>query len=389
LTGYFRAYNNAGILISRIAPIPVTLAPHGRRELTVGDAYDPMYVGYIGYIVFESDLDAVAGYSKFYVEGRYRAAVPAISEINTGDIYISHIASDSRWETEISLVNTTSSKKDFTIEFDDGQVIGQSLDGNAHKKFTIRALLGGPLEEPQPDIYSAVIKGANGVIGLELFTNEAGNKMSGVLLNGDTSTRIYYPHTTNKNGWETGIVAYNPSDTECDINITPYTEDGLPLPAQSRSIIPRGKYIGAATVEDLNLPEDTAWFRIDATSPITGFELFARPNLLAGYGCVGISGKEGVFAKLEKDGWTGIAFVNIGDSAARISLTAYDDDGNDVAAETVVLDGHAKKVGVASALFKEDISGATHVTYSADEEIVGFQLNASSDDMMLDALPGM
>ncbi|MEA2038908.1 MAG: hypothetical protein U9N82_03640, partial [Thermodesulfobacteriota bacterium] len=216
LNGVFRAYNNAGGYISE--DITVDLAPHSRREITVGDEFtDPAY---IGYIVFESDLGAVAGYSKFYVEGYYRVAVPAVSEINTNDIYISHIASDSDWETVITLLNTTSSRKDFIVEFDDGQTMEMFIYANGRRTFTIRRLLGG---QPQPDIHSAVIKGANGVIGLELFTNNAGNQMSGVLLNGDTSTSIYYPHTASEGGWATGIVAYNPSDTDCDITITPYT----------------------------------------------------------------------------------------------------------------------------------------------------------------------
>ena len=32
---------------------------------------------------------------------------------------------------------------------------------------------------------------------------------------------------------------------------------------------------------------------------------------------------------------------------------------------------------------------AGYVAYTSDREIVGFQLNGSSDGMMLDALPGM
>ena len=99
----------------------VTLAPHGRREITVGDEFASP--ADIGYIIFESSSDAVAGYTKFYIEGRYRVAVPTVpdSEINTNDIYISHIASDSNWFTGASLLNTTSSPIELTIEFNDGQ----------------------------------------------------------------------------------------------------------------------------------------------------------------------------------------------------------------------------------------------------------------------------
>jgi len=46
-------------------------------------------------------------------------------------------------------------------------------------------------------------------------------------------------------------------------------------------------------------------------------------------------------------------------------------------------------VNLAENLFSQDISAATYIGYSADSEVVGFQLNGSSDGMMLDGLPGM
>jgi hypothetical protein len=144
-------------------------------------------------------------------------------------------------------------------------------------------------------------------------------------------------------------------------------------------------------VQDLDLPEGTAWFRIVASSPITGFELFGTNdgNQLGGYTGVGISGTDGVFAKTEKDGWTGIAFVNIENSPATVTMTAYDDTGNVIDTETVTINAYAKVVNVAPNLFSQDISNATYISYSSNGEVVGFQLNGSSDNMMLDALPGM
>jgi archaellum component FlaF (FlaF/FlaG flagellin family) len=248
----------------------------------------------------------------------------------------------------------------------------------------IKDLFGG---QPQPDIKSAVITNASGVIGLELFCS--GNQLSGILLKDDTTTRIYYPHLASDAMWWTGIVAYNSSASASTITITPYNDGGTSLTPQSLPISGQGKYIGV--VAGLNLPVDTAWFQIEATSPITGFELFGTwdGNQLGGYTGVGISGKEGAFAKLEKDGWTGVAFVNTGNSTASILLTAYDDNGNAITTETIGLAGHAKMVDMAPNLFTQDISNATYVTYSSDLDVVGFQLNSSSDNMMLDGLPGM
>lgn len=40
-------------------------------------------------------------------------------------------------------------------------------------------------------------------------------------------------------------------------------------------------------------------------------------------------------------------------------------------------------------MLRVDTSGATYMDYSSNREVVGFQLNGSNDNMMLDALPGM
>jgi len=382
VNGTFKAYNNAGVHVSE--DIAVTLAPHSRREITVGYEFaDPAN---IGYVVFESDVDTVVGYTKFYTGGEYRVAIPATSKVNTGDIYVSHIASSNAWWTGVSLLNTTSSPKTLTIEFNNGAIKTKELAAYAHSAFTIRSLFAG---QAQPGIGSAVIKGGSGVVGLELFSSMGkARQLSGILLKDATTSTIYYPHIASSTTWWTGIVAYNPSVSDTTITITPYSKEGTSLTPKVLAISGKGKYIG--TVAGLDLPVDTAWLQIDATSPVTGFELFATQNgkQLAGYTGVGISGREGAFAKLEKDGWTGIAFVNIEDSPAAVALTAYDDSGSVIATKGINLNAHEKVVAIAEVIFSgDDISNATYVTYASDREVVGFQLNASSNGMMLDALP--
>ena len=244
----------------------------------------------------------------------------------------------------------------------------------------------------QPNINSAVIKNGSGIVGLELFGSSDGsgdNYLSGILLKDDTTTHMYYPHIASNSTWWTGIVAYNPSATSCTLTITPFSKDGTSLTPQTRTLAGKEKYIG--TADGLNFPEGTAWFRIVASSPITGFELFGTNDgkQLGGYTGVGISGTNGVFAKTEKDGWTGIAFVNIENAPATVAMTAYNDSGNVIATESLNIAAYEKVVDVAPNLFSQDISNATYIGYSSGGEVVGFQLNGSSDDMMLDALPGM
>ncbi len=146
----------------------------------------------IGYIIFEANSDTIQGYTKFYIEGAYRAAIPAVKEANISEIYIPHIASDAEWWTGISLVNTTSVPKVLTIAFNNGQSRQIALNANEHKAFDIAQEFFN--NQPQPGIESAVITNAGGIIGLELFGRTNNKQLDGILLTDKTASTLYYPH---------------------------------------------------------------------------------------------------------------------------------------------------------------------------------------------------
>jgi len=263
LSGTLTPYSNSGQPVS--GAIPIDIGPGARRQIVVGDEFsDP---DTIGHLVFEGSTDKGVGYLKFYVTGRYRVAVPAAVSVNTGDIYVSHIASTTDWWTGISLVNTTAAQKQLDIEFDTGQMYPLTLGPFEHRAFTVSAIFGG---QPQPNIQSAVIKNGSGIVGLELFGS--GNLLSGILLKDETALNLYYPHVASDSTWWTGIVGYNPGDTTATLQVKAYSPAGTLLNTVTEFIGPGEKYIGTAT--DLDLPPETGWLHIEADSPITGFELF-------------------------------------------------------------------------------------------------------------------
>jgi tripartite motif-containing protein 71 len=384
VTGTLSGFSDKGQLIEAK---DITLSSRGRRQITVANEFTNHTD--IGYMIFVANSGTVQGYMKFYTGGKYRAAIPAVKEVNT-DIYIPHIASNAQWWTGISLLNTTLATKELTITFNTGESRSYTLNANEHNSFDIAQEFFN--NQPRPDIQSAVITHADGVIGLELFGNNGGsNRLDGVLLTGNTATTLYYPHVASNDQWWTGIAAYNPSDLACTIIITPYNARGYFLPPSAFSLEGRGKYVG--TISELGLYPQTAWFRIDSTWPLTGLELFGTNdgNQLAAYSGVGGTGaKAGVFPKIEKNGgWTRISFVNTEGSAASVTMTAYKDDGTPIATQVLPVDSYAKVINLAEALFSQDISGATYIAYSSDRNVVGFQLNGSADGMMLDGLPAL
>ena len=191
--------------------------------------------------------------------------------------------------------------------------------------------------------------------------------------------------------WWTGIVAYNPSTATNQLTITPFSEEGNMLAGSTISIAAKDKYIGL--VRNLNLPDQTAWFRITATQPLVGFELFSTLDgkQLAAYAeGNGGGSKQGVFPKIDQDGWTGVAFVNTEGYPANVTLTAYRNDGLNVATATIRVNGHAKVVKMAENIFSNsNISIASYIGFTSDRRVVGFQLNGSSDGKMLDGIPAL
>ncbi len=383
LSGSFKSYDESGGMVSTIDG--VVLSPKGRMEIILGR--DFANAADIRYVVFEGDRGTVAGYMKLFVDGKYRVAIPGVlgSEINSRDIYIPHIALVENWRTFFSLVNTNSEPVSPTIKFNNGTTKQVDLAPGAYQYFSVLELFEDRL---QPEILSAEIENASGVIGVELFIDSVADIGSGVLLKDDTTDRIYFPHIAASDGWGTGVVAYNPSDTAAQLTILSYDAKGTILNTSNDIINPNEKYIG--TIKRLGLPTSTEWIEIQSTQRITGFELFTRTNVMGGYTGVNISRKDGIFPKLEKDGATGIAFVNLENEQASVTLTAYNNTGASVATRLLVLDGKNKEVAVAQKLFSgQDIGNATYIGYTSDREIVAFQLNRSADEMMLDGLPSL
>ncbi len=386
LSGIFYAYNDQGELLDSSSRL--TLAANGRIQIRV--SYSFAKADEIGYIIFAAETDTAAGivgYEKFYTDGKYRVAVPLVTRINQGDIFISHITTDDNWWTGVSLLNTTENEKELTFVFDNDETRSITLAPKEHRSIDMATLLQQRAAVGTP-AHSAVIRGAAGIVGLELFSQ--GDQLSGILIKDQTATEIYYPHVAVDDGWWTGVVAYNTAGESGKLTFTAYGADGTALGEETDvSLAGHSQYIGS--VADLSFPAGTAWFKVKSDQPIVAFELFGTANgaQLAGYSVAAISGVEGILPKLESDGYTGIAMVNVTNITAAVTLTAYKNDGTVVATELISLAGYAKIVDESQNLFSRDISLATYITYKSNQELVAFQINGASDNMMLDALPAL
>jgi hypothetical protein len=382
VTGTLRPFGDSGTAVS--STLPVTLAPHGRRQITISQGFSSPDT--IGYMRFESNSSLVNGYTKFYQSGKFRVAIPAAGEVNSNDIYLTHVTSDPNWWTGVSVLNTTAQARTLSFEFNDGTTISRSIAANEHQKFLVSALFGG---QTPAGIASALLTNAAGMIGLELFSSAS--QLEGIPATDKSATALYYPYVPSDPTWWAGIVAYNPTATACILTITGYLASGTEGTPVTRTL--NGAQKLSALTGALGLAADTAWFKIEATSPITGFELLGTTdwNQVAGFYGIGARKKEGVFAKLEKNGgWTYLVLANTEDAQANVTLTACTDGGTQVGTTSFTLAGHAKVEQTAEQFFSnQNIFTATYISFSSTQELVTLQLNGSADETMLDGLPGL
>jgi hypothetical protein len=133
-------------------------------------------------------------------------------------------------------------------------------------------------------------------------------------------------------------------------------------------------------------PESIAYLAFVADSGfVAGYTRFSQPgnrvSLAAGTGA-----KAGWFTKLEQDGWTGIAFVNVDTATASIKLSAMDANGNEVSSASLPLAPGKKVVAMVPQLFNGDLSRARYVKYTSDKLLLGFTVSGSGDGQMLDGM---
>lgn len=375
--------------------MPVDLAPEGRLEL---DLRVMPEAEAIQYIFFRGSGDSL-GYQKFFKPEEYRVGLEAaLDTTQAEELYIPHVdSSDDRdWWTGVAVVNTTDDPKTLTIHFKDadGEQAAESreidLAPGEHNAFLIRSLFGN---QHQPNIRSAQIENSEGLVGLELFGGLVTNRLSGVRLSEEKSTELVYPHIVEDEEWWTGINAYNPQYHDVDdvtamMSVTYYNMGGTQVGLIEDAFVnSRTSKVNTGA----GLPAGTAWQRVIADRPMLGFQLFGKytGEQLAGYNVVNLASRVGVFPKIEKDGWTGIAFVNLEPETANIKLQALDNLGYVVAESDISMAPYSKKVELIEDVFDLDVDLATYVRYNSDRDVAGFQLNGTNDQTMLDAIPAL
>ena len=200
-----------------------------------------------------------------------------------------------------------------------------------------------------------------------------------------SQTKICFSHIAIANGWETEVAVLNPTAKTVTGNFTFYDMDGNQLGgAAPITLNAHGRY--QVVIGDTFAQRGNIEYMIftAATYGLKGYSKFYNSGTRASI-MASAPQTSGLFTKIDHEGWTGIAFVNTSSVVAHVTLTAYSDTGEAIAIVVMNVQPGEKAVKTAKQIFApQSISGASYVSFTSDQGVVGFFFNGSGDNTKLD-----
>jgi hypothetical protein len=201
--------------------------------------------------------------------------------------------------------------------------------------------------------------------------------------------KIYFPHVASYERWETEIALVNtvPGGIGVHGHLKAYNKEGGNPLEEIDVVVPVGGRREITVGEFFQNPEaiDYIVFLSDSGF-LAGYTRFNDPG-----GRVSLPATTGVlqgwFPKMDNDGWTGLAFLNVDSETANMRFTAIGESGQKVGEEAISLAPGVKTVAIVWQFFHTDISNARYFYFSSDKKIVAFSVSGSSDGQMLDGIP--
>ena len=199
--------------------------------------------------------------------------------------------------------------------------------------------------------------------------------------------KIFFPHVVCYAPWTTEIALTNTTNGAIIRGeLRAYRAEGGDHLESLPIMIPSGGRVEVIADDEFSEPDEVAYLVFWSDSGfVSGYTRFYEPNNRVAIPAATGSLK-GWFTKKEPGGWTGITFLNTEEESAVIRLTAYDNDGLEIASEEISLDPGVKRVGLVEDFFQEDISEANYFSYSSDRLLSAYSINISPDQKMMDGL---
>ena len=219
-----------------------------------------------------------------------------------------------------------------------------------------------------------------------------------------TGDRIYYfPHLAVGEGWQTTITYINYSSEEVSCRTEFLSDQGTPLLVSfaDRGMVPSrtdvlqpGESVHEETNVELSAPLARGWARTACTGPVKASLLYRRfeggvPTAEAGVNAVTVPATRFVTFGEQGEGQfgTGVAYANPSPTAAVITFTARDADGEVLASDDLMLspNGHGAE-NVKDLFDLTSFTGSLEVTSTVP--IFSLSLNFEADPVFSSLPPG-
>ena len=218
------------------------------------------------------------------------------------------------------------------------------------------------------------------------------------------STTYYFPHLAVGASWQTTItyINYSPEEVTCQTDFI--SDHGSPLMVSfaelgmvdSRTdVLPPGGSVHQETDVDLSAPLAPGWARATCSGPVQASLLFRQydsegmPVAEAGVNAATVPATRFVTFAEQGEGknGTGVAYANPSDTAALVTFTARDADGEVLAIEDLMLPPNWHDAQNMSPLFDlSSFTGSLEVT--STEPIVSLSLNFEAAPVFSSLPPG-
>lgn len=280
-------------------------------------------------------------------------------------VYLPHVGKNTTlFQTYIATVNGQDSSSTTKITPSGGAEVDLANPHGAYAKtfHTAIDLFGNDLSA----VDWAVLNGnQSNLAAMEYFaTLPEESRIASLGLTADLGNRLRFLHIAKdiQNFW-TGLVYFNLSDQTAQTVETYYNDNGEVVDVRMVDVPPFAKEIRLfdANTIGVDVPGDAAWLDVQGDQNLIGYELFGTPAGNTNDFFVGLQGEYGqgtelIYPHMESDGnrFSGIVALNLGDTAASITFTLYDANGQVLDANTQSDIGAKTKITLlARTLFSE------------------------------------
>ena len=313
-------------------------------------------------------------------------------------LYFPHFAANKEWWTGIAVANLSAANATvLTIKAYDtaGNVLfqksGLRIEAGGQTPFmTIQEIFGANAEGTG---WIMLTSSTTEVTAVEMFGSSQGiTALTPALTPG---WNLYFPHFASTHEWWTGIAVANASGLSNVVEFKAWDESGAQIGKTKRVTIPPYAQMPPQLVSDLfeGTVSGTGWISMESSQRAVGLEIFGQKggvNGIAGFTVSGELARELYIPHFASDAqwWTGVAFANPGNQAAKVTLTAFNTSGQQIGtSQQVSVKAQAQmQPQTVAQLFAGTVSGTGWIKVTSDRDIAGLELFGRRSDNSLAGL---